>query len=186
MACWQHRYNLVVVVTSADPTVWRCRWQREIDFNALNGVNLPLAFTGQGGGGVRQLVCAWWQVVSRVDLLCFAALVVGSHELEYIWSQGWLCWRCLSGWLVVWSLTRRTRSSVQVIRVDGARSRATLCWTSLSGVGVSPPFFLPAPLVYSAQLLHVVQGRMGNIRAWGGPLQAVRGRSVLLPGLQQS
>lgn len=24
------------------------RWQREIDFNALNGVNLPLAFTGQG------------------------------------------------------------------------------------------------------------------------------------------
>ena len=58
MACWQHRHNIVVVVTSADPTVWRCRWQREIDFNALNGVNLPLAFTGQGGGGVRQLVCA--------------------------------------------------------------------------------------------------------------------------------
>ena len=143
MACWQHRYNLVVVVTSGDPTVWRCRWQREIDFNALNGVNLPLAFTGQGGGGVRQLVCAWWQVVSRVDLLCVAALVVGSHELEYIWSQGRLCWRCLSGWLVVWSLTRRTRSSVQVIRVDGARSRATLCWTSLSGVGVSPLLFLP-------------------------------------------
>ena len=41
--------NLVHQVTSSYSYVWWdwARWEREIDWMALNGINLPLAFTGQ-------------------------------------------------------------------------------------------------------------------------------------------
>ena len=45
------RYYFNVCTVSYSAAVWDwTRWQYEIDLMALNGINLPLAFTGQVGG----------------------------------------------------------------------------------------------------------------------------------------
>ena len=40
---------LIIVILSTDSYVWWDweRWEKEIDWMALQGINLPLAFTGQ-------------------------------------------------------------------------------------------------------------------------------------------
>ncbi|XP_078488084.1 alpha-N-acetylglucosaminidase isoform X2 [Ciona intestinalis] len=43
----KYRYYQNVCTVSYSSVWWNYRWEREIDWMALNGINLPLAFTGQ-------------------------------------------------------------------------------------------------------------------------------------------
>lgn len=59
----------VLAVSDVDSYVWWDwkRWEKEIDWMALQGVNLPLAFTGQE---------AIWQKVFKVSVLVLLILNV--------------------------------------------------------------------------------------------------------------
>eukprot|EP00958_Prasinococcus_capsulatus_P007209 scaffold668_cov385-Prasinococcus_capsulatus_cf.AAC.14 len=43
---WRYAYNVCTFGYSSAFWDW-ARWEREIDFNALSGVNMPLSFIGQ-------------------------------------------------------------------------------------------------------------------------------------------
>ncbi|KAK2855387.1 hypothetical protein Q7C36_007256 [Tachysurus vachellii] len=76
----QHRFRYYQnVCTQSYSTVWWDwpRWQREIDWMALNGINLPLAFTGQE---------ALWQEV-------YTSLGLKQKEIDdFFTGPGFLAW----------------------------------------------------------------------------------------------
>ena len=68
--CGRYRYYMNVVTHSYSAAFWDTdRWMQEIDWMALSGVNLPLAFTGQEWAFYRVYVhileyCFWMALVS--------------------------------------------------------------------------------------------------------------------------
>jgi hypothetical protein len=64
----------------ADSFVWWDweRWEKEVDWMALQGINLPLAFTGQE---------AIWQKVFKVhasDMFAYVWIKLGLRNINYI------------------------------------------------------------------------------------------------------
>ena len=57
----KYRYYMNVCTVSYSMVRWDWdRWQRELDWMAMNGINLPLSFTGQE--------YVWWQLYRKVGL----------------------------------------------------------------------------------------------------------------------
>ena len=66
----RYRYYMNVVTHSYSAAFWdEDRWMQEIDWMALSGVNLPLAFTGQEWAFYRVCVAVLFSPVSNEWML---------------------------------------------------------------------------------------------------------------------
>ena len=75
----KYRYYMNVCTVSYSMVWWDWdRWQRELDWMAMNGINLPLSFTGQE--------YVWWQLYSKVGL-------TDEQIFEYFSGPAFLAWQ---------------------------------------------------------------------------------------------
>ena len=79
---WCPLWSIATTWTYAQyPTAWwDCYgWQRELDWIAMSGINLPLSFAGQE--------CVWWQLYPKVGLT--------EQIFDYISGPVFLAWQCM-------------------------------------------------------------------------------------------
>ncbi len=84
---YQHRYNFNYCTFSYSMAFWDWeRWQREIDWMALNGINMPLSVTGQEA--------LWQKVYTDLGLSqeAIQQFFVGPAYLPFGWMG------CMDGW----------------------------------------------------------------------------------------
>ena len=75
----KYRYYMNVCTVSYSMVWWDWdRWQRELDWMAMNGINLPLSFTGQE--------YVWWQLYRKVGL-------TDDQIFDYFSGPAFLAWQ---------------------------------------------------------------------------------------------